>query len=71
MKEFTEQKADTENAIDFWWSDIRGDDEEDIYRTNLIESLQKQADKEDFPQKSNYRIVWLLRHRTKREKNYN
>ena len=50
--EFTELKAKPENnesAIDFRWSDIQGEDEEDIAKTNLIESLQKQADEYFFP----------------------
>ena len=45
--EFTEQKDDPENdenVIDFRWLDIQGEDEEDIAKSNLIESLQKQAD---------------------------
>ena len=40
--EFTEQKADPENdenVIDFRWSDIEGEDEEDIVKASLIESL--------------------------------
>ena len=52
--EFTEQKADTdndENVIDFRWSDVKGEDEEDIAKAKLIESLQKQADEEIFPKK--------------------
>ena len=47
--EFTEQKANPENAINFRWPDIRGEDEEDIVKANLIENLQKQADEEIFP----------------------
>ena len=42
--EFSEQKADTdndENMIDFRWSDVQEEDEEDIAEANLIESLQK------------------------------
>ena len=49
--EFTEQKVDSENDenyIYFRWSNIRGKDEEDIVKDNLIESLQKQADEENF-----------------------
>ena len=45
--EFTEQKADTdndENVIDFRWSDVKGEEKEDIAKAKLIESLQKQAD---------------------------
>ena len=41
------QKADhenDENTIDFRWSDIRGEDEEDIAKVNLMESLQNQAE---------------------------
>ena len=52
--EFTEQKADTdndENVIDFRWSNVKGEEEEDIAKTKLIESLQKQADEEIFPKK--------------------
>ena len=36
---FTEQKADTDNdknMIDFKWSDVKGEDEEDIAKANLI-----------------------------------
>ena len=49
--EFIEQKADPENdenAIDFRWLDIQGEDEEDIAKANLIENLQKQAVKKFF-----------------------
>ena len=52
--EFTEQKADTdndENVIDFRWSDVKGEEKEDIAKAKLIESLQKQADEEIFPKK--------------------
>ena len=45
--EFTEQKADIyndENAIDFKWSDVQEEDEQDIALANLIKSLQKQTD---------------------------
>ena len=37
--EFTELKANPENEenfIEFWWSDIRGEDEEDIAKAYLI-----------------------------------
>ena len=50
--EFTEQKADPENdenAFDFRWSDI---EEEDITKANLIESLQKQVNEENFPERA-------------------
>ena len=50
--EFTEQKVDSENdenVIDFRWSSIRGKEEENIAKDNLIESLHKQADEENFP----------------------
>ena len=33
-----------ENAIDFRWSDVIKEDEEDIVLANFIESLQKQTD---------------------------
>ena len=49
--EFTEQKVEPENyknVINFRWSDIREKDEEDIAKTNLIWSLQKQAVEEFF-----------------------
>ena len=42
--EITDQNADPyndENAIDFKWSDVKEEDEEDIALANLIESLQK------------------------------
>ena len=49
-KEYIKQKAylkNDENSIDFRWFDIWGEDEEDIAKANLIESLQKQADEEN------------------------
>ena len=52
--ELTEQQTDTyndENAIDFKWSDLTEEDEEDIALVNFIESLQKQADEENFLKK--------------------
>ena len=64
---FTEQKPNLENdenAIDFRWPDIQGEYDEDIAKANLIESLQKQADKEIFFQKNYWRIAWLLRYHT-------
>ena len=36
-----------ENAIDFKWSAVK-EDEEDIALVNIIESLQKQIDEENF-----------------------
>ena len=48
--EFTEQKTEPynfENAIDFKWSDVK-EDEKDIALANFIESLQKQANEENF-----------------------
>ena len=41
-----------ENAIDFKWSSVKEEDEEDIALANFIESLQKQTD-EKFFKKSN------------------
>ena len=35
--EFTKQNADSENAIDFRWSDVQEEDEEDIALVYLIE----------------------------------
>ena len=52
--EFTEQKKDpynNENAIEFRWSGVKKEDEEDIALANLNESLQKQTDEEIFPKK--------------------
>ena len=52
--EFIEQKADidnNENVIDFRWLDVQGGDKEDIEKTNLIMSLQKQTNAEIFPKK--------------------
>ena len=49
--EFTEQKANAqndENVINFRWLDIRVEDEEDIAKANMIESLWKQDDEEIF-----------------------
>ena len=47
-----------ENAIDFRWSDVKEEDEEDIPLANFIESLQKQADEEK------KMIVWWLQYHT-------
>ena len=33
--------------IEFQWSDVQREDEEEIAKANLIESLQKQADQEN------------------------
>ena len=52
--QFTEQNTDfdnNENAIDFRWSDVKEEDEEDIALANFIESLQKQTDEENFLKK--------------------
>ena len=52
--ELTEQKADPyndENDIDFRWSDVKEEDEEDIALTSFIENLQKQTDEENFLKK--------------------
>ena len=52
-RSFTKQKADPyndENAIDFKWSDLQEEDEEDIALTNFIR-LQKQTDMEIFSKK--------------------
>ena len=52
--EFTEQKSypqNDENAIEFRRSDIRGEDEKDNTKANLIESLQKKVNKENFPKR--------------------
>ena len=46
--DFTERKCNPENAIDFRWSDIWGEGEEDIDKANSIKSSQKQADEEFF-----------------------
>ena len=40
-----------ENYIDVRWSDVQGVDEENITKANLIESLQKIADEDNFPWK--------------------
>ena len=37
--------------IDFRWSDVKGEDEENIAKAKLIESLQKQVDEEEFSKK--------------------
>ena len=37
------------NAINFRWSGVQEEDEEDIALANFIESLQKQKDEENFP----------------------
>ena len=45
--DFTEQKVNPENdknTIDIRWLDIQGEDDEDITKVKLIESLQKQTD---------------------------
>ena len=41
-----------ENAIDFRWSGVKKEDEEDSALANFIESLQKQTDEENFSKKS-------------------
>ena len=58
-----------ENAIDFRLSDVQEEDKEDISKPNLIQSLQLQADKDIFPKKNNWRIVWLLWYCTQKVKN--
>ena len=59
--EFTEQKSDPyndENTIDFRWSDVQEEeDEEDTTLAHFIESLQKQTDEEIFQKKV---TGWLL-----------
>ena len=60
--ELTEQNADPENdenAIEFRWSDIWGEDEEDIVKANLIESLQRQ-DAEQFFQKKEAEFCLII-----------
>ena len=37
-----------ENVINFRWSDVKEEDEEDIALANFIEGFQKQTDKESF-----------------------
>ena len=57
--ELTEKKKDpynNENAIDFRWSGVKEEDEEDIALANFGECLQKQTDEEIFP-KSNWIIA--------------
>ena len=52
--EFTEQKTEPyndENAIEFRWSGVKEEDEEDIALTNFIECLQKKTDEEIFSKK--------------------
>ena len=49
-----------ENAIDFRWSDVQEEDEEDIALANFIECLQKQTDEEIFFEK----VTRWLRYRT-------
>ena len=49
-----------ENAIEFRWSEVQEEDEEDIALANLIESLQKQTDEENFTKK----VTGWLRYRT-------
>ena len=39
------------NAIDFKWSDVKEEHEEDIALANFIENLQKQTDEENFLKK--------------------
>ena len=57
--EFTEIKVYHENDIEFIWSDIRGEYEEDIAKVNLIESLQNKLMKK-FSQKNNWRVVLII-----------
>ena len=49
-----------ENAIEFKWSGVKEEDEEDITLANFNESLQKQADEEIFSKK----VTEWLRYRT-------
>ena len=52
--ELTFGKSDldnTKNTIDFRWSDVKEEDEEDIALANFIESLQKQTEEEIFSKK--------------------
>ena len=52
--ELTEQKTDSyneENAIDFKWSGVQEEDDEDIALVNFIDKLQKQYDEENFTKK--------------------
>ena len=63
---FTDQNADPyndENAIDFRWSDIKEEYEEEIALTNFIENYKSKLMIKMF-QKSNWMIVWWLRYRT-------
>ena len=49
---FNEQNADPENDIDFRWSSVKEEeDEEDITKANFIKSLQMQNDEENFLKK--------------------
>ena len=68
--ELTEQKTDPynyENAIDFRWSDVQEENEEDIALANFIESLQKKAHEEIIP-KSNWMIAvsYLMKRKLKK-----
>ena len=68
--ELTEQKTDPynyENAIDFRWSDVQEENEEDIALANFIESLQKKAHEEIIP-KSNWMIAvsYLMKRKFKK-----
>ena len=52
--ELTEQNSgpdNAENTIDFRWSDVKEEDEEDIALANFIENFQKQTDDEIFLKK--------------------
>ena len=67
---FSEKKVDTdndENLINFRRSDVKGENEEDIAKANLIESLQNQTDEEIFIIKCYWRIAWLWQCRIKRK----
>ena len=58
--EFYWRKSDPyndENAINFRWSDVEEENEEDIALANFIESLQKKTDEEIF-HKSNLMIFF-------------
>ena len=46
--------------IDFRWSDVKGENKEDIAKAKLIESLQKQADKEIFQQQKKLLEDYLI-----------
>ena len=62
--DLTEQKTDPyndENVIDFKWSNVKEEDEEDIALANFIESLKKKVNWQEIFSK---KVIRWLQYRT-------